>query len=771
MEQLEQIARDRIARNLYEIQESLRHAREGNPLAAENDPVRMHNRLRSKASVLTQKSEAMAEFIEQAERSLQADQAAVPEAMDLRERVWGDTMDFVSVSFLAKGAQVARSTGRVAFQNGSPLGSGVLVAPGLFLTNHHVIEHPSQTERLVLEFDYETDLGGRPRPISRFRIDPSVFITDGIEGLDFTLLAVGSMLDGNTPLSEFGLSPLSDAANKHMLGEFANIVQHPQGRFKEVVLRENRLVSRLADCLHYVADTEPGSSGSPVYNSEWQMIALHHWGGAQIQRRDAQGNLLPREINEGIRISSIVGFLREELPDLSPEVRSRVAKALEVVDREAQFPSNTGHAPACEAGSQTSGPRVDPDGRVTWTMPIEVSVRLPGMAAAIAPTPDNQAKAAPLDGGERRRRIDYSDRGGYDPDFLGAIKVPLPELSEDLAEQAAPNRHAGPDDHPFELKYHHFSIVMNAKRRLAFFTACNTDGTTAKSVNRKDKIVRPLTPGGIGPESLVMELEGAERESWLRDGRLNENHYAGLEVYSGQVVPGFPDPRSSGRRKRMFQKGHLVRRLDPTWGDDEALILAAERDTFHWTNCSPQVGYFNQGLADDDLPGSGNGNLWRAVENHMLRSALLEKKRATSFTGPIFRRDDPEYRSIRIPLRFFKITVWMDRDEIRSLALIADQSRVLTVMPEAFQERAGRVLLGEESFDRLEKVRDFLSTIEDVESLTGLSFGEDVRSGDVRRGDPEVEVESEALVRALLENSGSRTSQKSGNKRQGTKRK
>jgi hypothetical protein len=32
----------------------------------------------------------------------------------------------------------------------------------------------------------------------------------------------------------------------------------------------------------------------------------------------------------------------------------------------------------------------------------------------------------------------------------------------------------------------------------------------------------------------------------------------------------------------MFQKGHLVRRIDPCWGEDE-VALAAEADTFHWT--------------------------------------------------------------------------------------------------------------------------------------------------------------------------------------------
>ena len=109
-----------------------------------------------------------------------------------------------------------------------------------------------------------------------------------------------------------------------------NIVQHPQGRFKEVVLRENRLVARLEDVLHYVADTEPGSSGSPVFNNAWEVIALHHWGGPSREWIDENGQPVPHEVNEGIRISAIVRKLREVLPGLPPATRNRIERALQM---------------------------------------------------------------------------------------------------------------------------------------------------------------------------------------------------------------------------------------------------------------------------------------------------------------------------------------------------------------------------------------------------------------------------------------------------------
>ena len=95
--------------------------------------------------------------------------------------------------------------------------------------------------------------------------------------------------------------PLSDAGDKHMLGEYANIVQHPEGRLKQIVLRNNNLVARneTLRVLHYVAETQPGSSGSPVLNNEWEPIALHHWAGAHLEKRGRDGASLPVDVNEG----------------------------------------------------------------------------------------------------------------------------------------------------------------------------------------------------------------------------------------------------------------------------------------------------------------------------------------------------------------------------------------------------------------------------------------------------------------------------------------
>ncbi|MFQ5962383.1 MAG: trypsin-like serine peptidase [Candidatus Methylomirabilales bacterium] len=85
-----------------------------------------------------------------------------------------------------------------------------------------------------------------------------------------------------------------------------NIIQHPQGRRKEVALQQNRLTNVYPERVRYTTDTEPGSSGSPVFNNEWDLIAIHHAAGDYDPINSVWLS------NEGMRIDKIVGDLRSQ---------------------------------------------------------------------------------------------------------------------------------------------------------------------------------------------------------------------------------------------------------------------------------------------------------------------------------------------------------------------------------------------------------------------------------------------------------------------------
>lgn len=745
------VAQQRIIANREEIKRTMTNVAAGNPLASEKSPVRLIDRLMAKNLMTREEAEATAIGIRAFSGMSAAERTAVlSEGTDApgAEAIWGQTIDFTGVSFFQRGRSAANAVARVAWLTGRPRGSGFMVSDRLFLTNNHVIPTPELAAQLRVEFDYELDIHESPIAASTFAFAPQIFfVTDDVRGLDFTLIAVGERLSGARELAAFGYCPLSDASDKHAIGEVVNVVQHPNGRYKEVVLRENRLVARAPQALHYVADTLPGSSGSPVFNNQWQAVALHHWGGPFRDLIDDAGQRVPREVNEGIRISSIVQAIKARRGKLPSTLSSLIDGALS--QWELAQARTEAAPPDRQAAATAAGPRTNTDGSISWTIPIEITVRplLAGSAPQVAPSPPPQQVVASTPAAAEKLvpSDDYSDRGGYEPGFIGEHVVPLPKLSSAQRADAARNKDARAGDNPYEFQYHHFSVLVNAKRRLAYVAACNIDGAKSKFVDRDTGQVAALDPSDP-KHGLSESLEGAEAsEEWFDDGRLRPTDaVAGTETYETQKVPGFPTSSKMQRTLRMFQRGHLVRRLDPAWGTANEARLA-EADTFHFTNCAPQVGFFNMGKGRPNQRGTGGGKLWRAVENLVLRNARTMRTRVCAFTGPIFADDDREFRTIQVPGRFFKIAVWADEEGLRSLGMIADQRPVFGPWPEALfdAEQVDPVNFPEafQDEDELERVDDFLTTIAEISRLTGLDFGEAVEQADIRRGEPELRPE------------------------------
>src|SRR5262249_13036507 len=117
------------------------------------------------------------------------------------ERLIGTTVDFLPVSFLSVGQVAASSVARVIQRTGEPVGSGFLISGSLFLTNNHVIGSAEEAGRMLLEFAYETDTKGNPRPTTRFALDPSrFFITSDRDDLDFTIVAAADRFAGTGAL-------------------------------------------------------------------------------------------------------------------------------------------------------------------------------------------------------------------------------------------------------------------------------------------------------------------------------------------------------------------------------------------------------------------------------------------------------------------------------------------------------------------------------------------------------------------------------------------
>ncbi|GAD82405.1 trypsin-like peptidase domain-containing protein [Nocardia asteroides NBRC 15531] len=237
------------------------------------------------------------------------------------ERVIGFANDLQAVNFLTRGTRAAAAVARISLaHNGRevPMGTGSLVSPHLLLTNNHVLPTVDRAESVVVEFAAEAGIDNVPTPTVRFRLAPHDFFVTS-KHLDYTLVRVADGADGLAPGASFGWNPLIAEPGKIVIGEAMNVIGHPLGRLKEISIRDNRLDLQLDEFLHYTSDTEPGNSGSPVFNDQWEIVALHHAG---VPKKDAEGGVLRKDgklwqtgdgddaicwiANEGVRVSVLL---------------------------------------------------------------------------------------------------------------------------------------------------------------------------------------------------------------------------------------------------------------------------------------------------------------------------------------------------------------------------------------------------------------------------------------------------------------------------------
>lgn len=437
------------------------------------------------------------------------------------ERLVG-TRDIVSINFFTRGLKAAKAICRIktlGMAGGPPdYATGFLATATLLVTNSHVLPDPETASRSLAEFEYELDTNFVERRGRIFPLVPIEAFYTSVE-LDFTIVAISPMGHDGTPITDFGVLPLIPMSGKGLTGEHVSIIQHPEGGTKQVVVRENRIVALDKDkfpavnpaFIHYTSDTERGSSGSPVFNDQWDLVGVHHLAIADRNKdglalnihggvwTSADGEQGKKWIaNEAIRVSAIWAHLQTAARFNETAARIMAMLVYEPHASHRPRPSQTSLAPK-KWETVPNAPEVEAFETTRFTEPA------------------------------------FKDSLGYDPKFLGAdLTVPLPKPGPGFKGQLAKNSVTGGT----EFDYTHFSLAMHAERRLAAWTAVNITGKNLKSSNSN--------PG------------------WRRDKRLPANQQTLADIY-GPV---------SGKDMQI-DRGHLVRRLDPVWGKQAVADRAA----------------------------------------------------------------------------------------------------------------------------------------------------------------------------------------------------
>jgi len=215
------------------------------------------------------------------------------------------------------------------------------------------------------------------------------------------------------------------------------------------------------------------------------------------------------------------------------------------------------------------------------------------------------------------------------------------------------------------LRHLHYSVLFRPDRKLAAVSSVMIDGRTLVDVKRT-------------------------RDVWRLDERVPTEAQAGPDVYEGNA----------------FDRGHLTRRSDPAWGTSAS---AGSDDTFYYTNAAPQAAMFNE-----------SKQLWAGLEDYLLDNAATYNRRLIVHTGPVLADDDPAYRGLQIPRRFFKVVGFLDGAQLASTAYLLDQTPEL---PRPAAERGATEPVAADAPPALGAYKTYQLPVQDVVRMTGLDFG------------------------------------------------
>jgi endonuclease G len=268
-----------------------------------------------------------------------------------------------------------------------------------------------------------------------------------------------------------------------------------------------------------------------------------------------------------------------------------------------------------------------------------------------------------------------SKTNGYNKTVL-AKALAFPKLDQSLC---APLKNGN----GYEITYTHFSLFLHRERRLPYMTAVNIKGEAYSAPSREGN------------------------EPWDYSDQVAEEYQIDNDFY--------------GHDENTFDRGHIVRRVDPCWGD-QTTSDQAEQDTFKWVNCTPQHKKLNQ-----------KGGIWFQLEQHIIEHGVKNKLADVAvFAGPVLDIKDLPFKKkyhntlVKVPIQFWKIIVWKkSTGQLNAVGFMMSQWEFIKdKLIKPVTPAAAKKPLADDYFENL-KFNDhktYQVSIKDIEKATGIQF-------------------------------------------------
>jgi len=217
--------------------------------------------------------------------------------------------DYWDVGFLKQAIEQSASVCRIEIPSRNIMGTGVLIAPNKVLTNYHIFQ-PNEEDNIennarnaVLRFGCFTSDNGGENSGNSFKLDNQkpILCFSKTEHLDYILLQVESKIN-----QEKDIKPARWDGNKLPIEKMGiSVLQHPEGDSMKLSISQDGVtgVYHNSGLVQYINKTALGSSGSPCFDEDWCLVALHH-----AQRAKTFGT-----IREGILFAAIYQEIKSDL--------------------------------------------------------------------------------------------------------------------------------------------------------------------------------------------------------------------------------------------------------------------------------------------------------------------------------------------------------------------------------------------------------------------------------------------------------------------------
>lgn len=246
---------------------------------------------------------------------------------DYLERVFGKER-FIGFDRWKRALDACEAIARVERASGAGVGTGFLLRGDalhpafgdqpVLLTNAHVIDREGNGGALRLEdarIRFEVAARRTPQyaPLTVERIlwsspPGDVGVTgDPLKCCDVAICALMGLTPNAGVLGKAKRLPIVSTASR------AFIIGHPDGDGLQFSIADSELldIDDAGKLVHYRTPTVGGSSGSPVFDLDWQVFAIHHAGDDAAPRLHGSGTYAA---NEGISMEALVQAIAADPP-------------------------------------------------------------------------------------------------------------------------------------------------------------------------------------------------------------------------------------------------------------------------------------------------------------------------------------------------------------------------------------------------------------------------------------------------------------------------